>query len=68
MPWQEHRMRDSVASYMRDSWRRSELQPALDQAQLPAAASLGGSTKVTVALLWEMSNGENIDNIMVDRW
>lgn len=30
---QEHRMRDSVASYMRDSWRRSELQPALDQAK-----------------------------------
>eukprot|EP00435_Cladocopium_sp_Y103_P043883 s1596_g12.t1 len=29
----EHRMRDSVASYMRDSWRRSELQPALDQAK-----------------------------------
>eukprot|EP00438_Fugacium_kawagutii_P034274 Skav205203 [mRNA] locus=scaffold376:109788:111686:+ [translate_table: standard] len=29
----EQRMRDSMASYLRDSWQRSELQPALDQAK-----------------------------------
>ena len=29
---QEDRMRESLANHMRDSWRRCELQPALDQA------------------------------------
>lgn len=30
---QEDRMRESLANHMRDSWRRCELQPALDQAK-----------------------------------
>ena len=30
---QEDRMRESLANHMRDSWRRCELQPALDQAE-----------------------------------
>ena len=41
---QEERLKEQVTSYLKESWRRCELQPALDQGERVAKGHGGGST------------------------